>query len=398
MTRTFIHTSTDRELASLEAALDRSVEGLFRGGGATREAAAEPEYAFALRPLLDVASELRGAHAGPTAPAAGRAELMARLHWTPQDQPSVLVRLDSARRALWRDVVAFLMATSPQRLAMPVGAAFALILAVVLALASDGGSAAASTLKILEGTVEVQTADGWQPLADGAVISEGHRLRLGTGSAALLTYADGSVLHLAEHADIEITKASFEGARAVTIDQRAGHVDVQVSPDARVGAAFTLSAPGAVVQVAAGTFASDVTPDGTRIEDVQGRVSVRRETSGDTPRDNEEAGRASATSTATAQVGGSKRRPQLVGQEAAPSTIEPRPGYAPPSVSESAPRPAGVSGDAEERSERTQPELRPTLLPPAERRLFAPTKSPTPVRRERSIATATAAATVSPER
>jgi FecR protein len=260
---------------TLESALDSGVEGLLRGVPPLRVAASDAEHAFALRPLLDAADSLRSAFEGPEPRTPPRAALMARVRWTRQQSPTLAARLFHVTHRVSRRLTAFAMSGALRRRATPV-AIFALVLLMAAAFASSSRSAAASTLTILEGTVEVHTTEGWQPLHDGAPVESGARVRLASGAVALLTFADGSVLRLAEEADIELTQATFQGVRDVNVLQRAGAVQATVALDARSGAMFTLTSPGCFVEVVGGAFTSSVTADGGFVSGVRGRVDVHR--------------------------------------------------------------------------------------------------------------------------
>jgi hypothetical protein len=383
-----------RDRTTLADALDRGIDGLFDGVSATQGAAAAPEHAFALHPLLDTAAMLRESLGTAPPPPPGRAEMMAMLRWTPQQRPALPVRLRAAARARWRDVTASMVAT-PRWFAMPAGAALATVLAVALALASGGSSAAASTLTILEGTVEVQTPAGWQALPDGAAVSAGDRVRLGPESSALLTFRDGSVLQLGEHAEIVVETATFDGARTVRIEHVAGPIEVRVPGDDRAGASFTLAAPGAVVEVEAGAFAVDVTASGAVVDGVRGRVMVERLPAPATSalssgrdageRDGADSdGGMEVPSTAARErederVAGTKDGSD--GHNGVKPSSDSKPLYSPV-----APAPGKKQTEPANKKSDRPSETKPSLLPPLDRKLFVP--SPTP--RPKATATATA--------
>jgi hypothetical protein len=204
----------------LEAALERGIEGLLAGKGPVAEAAARPEQAFAIRPLLDAASLLRAAFDDSPAATGRRAELIAQLHWTAQQRPSVAMRLETAGDALWRDFAA----AAPRKtrwLALPGAALAVAVLVVSMAPADSDSGNPAATLTILAGSVEQQTGASWQLVNDGVAVSDGAHLRLGAGAAALLTFTDGSTLKLAEHEEIEVSREVASGARNLRFDERA---------------------------------------------------------------------------------------------------------------------------------------------------------------------------------
>jgi hypothetical protein len=82
---------------------------------------------------------------------------------------------------------------------------WALAVGVVHAQSTSGPTA---RLVIRSGTVEVQRANGWVPIAAGEIVNPGERIRTGTGSRAAVEIEPGKVVTLNESSEIQLGLAT----------------------------------------------------------------------------------------------------------------------------------------------------------------------------------------------
>src|SRR5690606_28679553 len=87
---------------------------------------------------------------------------------------------------------------------------------------------------VFTGTVEQQVGDGWRPIEDGAALGEGATLRTGSGSRALVTFADGSTATVDASTQLTLRRVDVPretpGARAIEIVQDSGRLWNDVVP------------------------------------------------------------------------------------------------------------------------------------------------------------------------
>lgn len=266
---------------SAEEALERSLERLAHDSTRTGSlvAAREPAHAFELRPLLEVAIDLREAFGAETPSSAAREDLMAVIRRTPQERPT------PRGRAVLRSVPSLphgwaLFVNGGVR--RGIGAvALAAFVGVAVLLTGPGQAvtpAAAATLTVVSGSVERLRGEAPGTVIDGAPVFEGDTLRLGPDAVAILTFVDGSTVQLSGGAELTVSRARFEASPAIRVEQRAGQVIADLPPDAEAGTSLKVEAPGAVIEVHSGGFAADVSADGTLVQAFEQSVVVNNDT------------------------------------------------------------------------------------------------------------------------
>lgn len=283
---------------SFEVVFDRCLDDLAAGRATLEQClAAWPQYAERLRPLLETATVVRAL----PQPAVGspdpmrRAALFAQLRTTPQQR---------ARRR-WINPLGALRLPA-LRLATIAAPAAAIAAVAVLALFALGRNTAyASTLTIFTGDVERQVGTEWRPIADGAHVREGERLRAADGAHALLTFRDGSTVGMDANADVRLTQARFDGARAIALTQYAGRLWNQVATDDRAGARYSVATANTVVTAHGTVFATSVDGDTINVDTAEGIVDVQ-------------SGESHATVRAGERVAASQRRIEATAHDAAP--------------------------------------------------------------------------------
>jgi hypothetical protein len=70
------------------------------------------------------------------------------------------------------------------------------------------------------GTVEVQRNNVWTPIAAGAQINAGERVRTGAGSSATLDLGSGTMITLNQSSEIQVHQAPDSNVRTYTADAR----------------------------------------------------------------------------------------------------------------------------------------------------------------------------------
>ncbi|MSQ30520.1 MAG: hypothetical protein EXR64_00605 [Dehalococcoidia bacterium] len=253
-----------RDLASI---VDRCLDDL-AAGRATLEAclARYPEHRAALAPLLTAAATMRVPRRAERAPdPARRAALMTEIRRTPQQ-----------RVPWWRHgLPTFNLGGMLPRLALgaaPVAAAVAISL-VLLTTQTPTPADAASTLTLFAGSVEEQRGDQWQPVADGARLRAGVRLRTTAEGRALLTFPDGSTAALDTNTDVDLERIEV-APRVVVLRQRSGRLWNDVATDLRAGAAYEVRTDDATVQVHGTIFETSIDGGHTSVATAEGTVDV----------------------------------------------------------------------------------------------------------------------------
>ena len=202
---------------------------------------------------------------------------MAALRETPQQQPRpswmapfrAAAALPGATR---RGTAAFghagLVAASAAALALAA-------LALTLVLNAGAPTASASTLTVFAGNIEQFVDGSWRPLADGAELHEGARLRTDGEGSALLTFADGSTAGIEPDTELRIDLARVDGARRIRLHQSAGRLWNDVAPDERPDALYVVETPDAVVTARGTLFETLVEAGETAVSTADGLVELR---------------------------------------------------------------------------------------------------------------------------
>ena len=251
-----------RDLASV---IDDCLDDLVAGRRTVSDCLARyPEHRAALEPLLRAAAAVQALprHAERAPDRIRRAALMEQIRETPQESPRC-----------WLPRVS-LGALLPRLVAVAAPIAAAALIGVVLLTAQPATPAAASTLTVFSGGVEEQVGGAWQPLADGAVLGDGRRLRTNAEGHALLTFPDGSTSSLDPATEILIERLWAGTQRSVRIRQYSGRLWNDVLTDNRAGARYEVSTEDAVVQVHGAVFETAVDGGQISVATAEGTVEV----------------------------------------------------------------------------------------------------------------------------
>lgn len=116
----------------------------------------------------------------------------------------------------------------------------------------------------ITGQVEANDDTTWQPIVDGQEIAVGQQIRTGSGSTAILTFFEGSRLHLAPNSQLTITdlaRTAQDGLR-VSLSQQTGSTRHEVVPLQAADATYVVHTPVGQVNVRGTTFSVAVAADG----------------------------------------------------------------------------------------------------------------------------------------
>jgi len=156
--------------------------------------------------------------------------------------------------------------TGLARLATSLAMLAGLVIAVGAAvLLNQTPVAQAAIITELSGQVEVAEAPGqaWQPLAAGAKIQAGQRLRTGEASLVRLTFPDGSSTRVYANSDLTLASLanSPTGLSAVRLIQHLGHT-AHIIVAHQSEATFSIETPAGVASVQGTAFNVFVNPNG----------------------------------------------------------------------------------------------------------------------------------------
>ena len=260
--------------------LDACVADILGGRRTVAECLEEwPQHRERLEPLLEAAAAMhRIPRAAETRPdPARRALFMAALRETPQQSPRsaplrALAAVGSAPRAALGA-----LSTFGRVGAVAAPAAALAVAAIALTLVLNRGTtttAYASTLTVFAGAVEQQLDGAWRPLADGATLQEGARLRTDGEGSALLTFADGSTASIEPDTELVIDLARVNGSRRIRLRQFAGRLWNDVAPDERPGALYLVETPDAIVTAHGTLFETVVEQGETAVSTANGLVEL----------------------------------------------------------------------------------------------------------------------------
>jgi hypothetical protein len=202
---------------------------------------------------------------------------MAALRATPQQSPRraplrALAALGSAPRAALGALLTFGRVGA---VAAPAAALAVAVIALTLVLSRGTTTTAyASTLTVFAGAVEQQVDGAWRPLADGAALQEGARLRTDGAGSALLTFADGSTASIDPNTELMIELARVDGSRRIRLYQFAGRLWNDVAPDDRPGALYLVETPDAIITAHGTLFETVVEQGETVVSTANGLVEL----------------------------------------------------------------------------------------------------------------------------
>jgi hypothetical protein len=276
----------------LDEALDTSLVLLERGSTPEDCVARFPEHAEELRPLLEVAAQIRRVPA-PTPPptwgANGKQRMLEALAQKQAAPPTLLARIrawigglleGSAEQGL--DVQRLLRSAA-------VAAAVVVMIAVgTVAVRSWRGMMVQqeAVLRAEDGLVEVlpSGADAWEPVSEAMLVAAGDRIRTGAEGSAELMFFDGSITALGPGGELTIARMASQRSgrgKVIVLHQWIGEVYNQVQPLADEESRFRVETASAVVSVRGTAFSLTVEPDGaTKVRVNEGAVEVQtRETS-----------------------------------------------------------------------------------------------------------------------
>jgi hypothetical protein len=260
--------------------LDACVADILGGRRTVAECLEEwPQHRERLEPLLEAAAAMhRIPRAAETAPdPARRAQFMSALRETPQQSPRraplrALAALGSAPRAALGALSTFGRVGA---VAAPAAALAVAAIALTLVLSRGTTTTAyASTLTVFAGAVEQQVDGAWRPLADGAALQEGARLRTDGAGSALLTFADGSTASIDPNTELMIELARVDGSRRIRLYQFAGRLWNDVAPDDRPGALYLVETPDAIITAHGTLFETVVEQGETVVSTANGLVEL----------------------------------------------------------------------------------------------------------------------------
>lgn len=276
----------------LDEALDKSLALLERGRTPEDCAARFPEHAEELRPLLEVAVQIRLVPA-PTPPrtwgASGKQRML-----------EALAQKQAARPTLWARVRTWLgglleggaeQGVDVQRLLRSAAAAAAVVVLVAVgtvAVRSWRGMMVQqdAVLRAEDGLVEVlpSGADAWLPVSEATLVAAGDRIRTGAQGSAELMFFDGSITALRPEAELTIARMASQRTgrgKVIVLHQWIGEAYNQVQPLADERSRFSIETASTVISVRGTAFTLTVEPDGTtNVRVHEGAVEVQtRETS-----------------------------------------------------------------------------------------------------------------------
>ncbi len=278
-------------MANVDNILEECVEEVLAGRSTVDEClAAYPQYADALRPLLQAAVEIEALdrlEASPVAFQAGKRLMMEAVAQKGRDRATSAAGLSqSIRRYL-----SFLQPTGSAgaklaKLALvgALGAATVLVWLGVagLLLRSWYGAVVPQTCVVADasGIAQVQSSPGgaWQPLATGWVLESGHRIRTGNPANVTVRFFDGSTTSLGADSELLIAQVGARrdsSGRVVVVQQVAGTTHNRVESQQDSISLFQIETPSASIMVHGTEFKVRVNPDhSSSVVVIEGEVTV----------------------------------------------------------------------------------------------------------------------------
>ena len=271
--------------SNFEEVLDACVADILAGRRTVAECLEEwPQHRRRLAPLLETAAAMQGVPRTAETPVdpASRARFRAALRETPQQSPRALWRrplrplagilAPFGFGAPWGELPAFGRVG-----AVAASAAALAVAAIALSLLLNRGATTvyASTLTVFAGGVEGESGGAWQPLADGAQLEEGARLRTDAEGSALLTFADGSTAGIEPGTELVIEFARIDGSRRIQLEQFTGRLWHDVAPDERTGSLYVVQTPDAVITARGTLFETAIEAGETAVSTTEGLVEIQ---------------------------------------------------------------------------------------------------------------------------
>lgn len=228
-----------------------------------------PDHAHELRALMPIALEARRVSLPSPSPSAIKTwerQMFAALDKKESRRPTALARLARAFRL--------------RRLAYVGLALVAAFLAGALFFGARTTIAQAATLTDVSGAVEVlQAGDiAWKPVSTGQMVNVGDRLRVGSHSAAILSFPGGCSTDLHANADIDLVQIGVERngrGGTVVLYQRLGQTRSCVQRSPGYDARFEINTPSASIGAKDTEFTVTVRVDGTtNVAVAEGAVEV----------------------------------------------------------------------------------------------------------------------------
>ena len=269
----------------LNQALDECLSLLSTDRATLEECLARyPASASELRPLLEVAMDLRSLPGPASSPAAFDAgkrrmlEALAEKKGRQTTSPAPVTRHVGRIVGLLKELVEgkgrpITWKPTP---ALPLAVASALVLILIaiggsFLLFQPGRSIARSaSLDRVEGMVELMPAGShtWRAASTGDRVEAGSQMRTGPSSSASLTFFDGSTVDLESQTEVAIVQmnAQPDGDRVIVLNQALGHTHSRVQKVAGRTSRFEIETPAAVAMVRGTEF--------TTIVEASGRTSV----------------------------------------------------------------------------------------------------------------------------
>ncbi len=271
----------------LDEALDRSLALLQRGGTPEDCLARFPEHAEELRPLLEVAVQIRRVPT-PVPSAAGAAEGKRRMREALARKEEAQSSLDVRARAWISGVFEGITAggIDVQRVLRSAAVAAAVVALIAIGTVAFGSWQRTmvgheAILKARGGQVEVlpSGSDTWLPVSEYTLVEVGDRIRTDTSGSADLMFFEGSIAELGPEAELTIAQmASQRGGRgrAIVLHQWLGQTHNHVQPLVDEDSRFRIETASAVVSVRGTSFTLTVEPDGSTLLAVhEGAVEVQ---------------------------------------------------------------------------------------------------------------------------
>jgi hypothetical protein len=158
----------------------------------------------------------------------------------------------------------------PRRLKLARLVGLGSVLAIVLGVISMSGStralAAATTVSIISGDIQVRHGAGsFASANDGEILSAGDTIRTGDGARAFLTYFEGSTVSLEPNTELTIEDASTlaDGSTVVVMRQNVGRTWHVVTRLITGDSKYEVKTPASTASVRGTTFTVDVALDDT---------------------------------------------------------------------------------------------------------------------------------------
>jgi hypothetical protein len=128
-----------------------------------------------------------------------------------------------------------------------------------------------ATLEIMTGTVRVSRQSGAADVAaiNGDTILEGNVVKTDNTSRALLTLFDGSTIFVYENSEVLLkrvrTTRFTRNMTEIVVDEKQGRLRIGVAPTTARAASFSVQTPQTVLDLEDGSYAVEVTPQGSSL-------------------------------------------------------------------------------------------------------------------------------------